>query len=769
MRIDESITVHARPSAVWQRVGDPANYGQIMRGVTRWTQKGRGDRGLGSRWTMRMRVGTTEVGGEVEVVEFQPGCDLAWSSVTGLDHRGRWRVREIEPGVTCVTLRIAYHAPGGVWGLIADSVSARQVRENVRATLRDLRDACEQAADRGDGQPGGARDPIGVAAQQIQALRVLAGTGMLRPSRPDRLLNAALAVHRWGFSMPGGYGAGAARFPGDAAVVDESGTLTFAEVERRSNALANGLAASGIREGDRVGVLCRNHRGFLEATLALAKLGADVLYLNTGFAAPQIADVLRREQAVAAVHDEEFASLLAGALPAERRFIAWSDDEGVESDVERLIASGDDAEPVPPERHSRITILTSGTTGTPKGASRGQPSTADPLLAILSRIPLRARERTLIAAPLFHAWGAMHMGLGVLLSSTLVLQRRFDPERVLAAIDQNRVTALAVVPVMMQRMVDLPESVRRRYDTSSLRVVAVSGSALSGDLAGRFMDAFGDVVYNLYGSTEVAWATIATPEDLRAAPGTAGRPPYGTVVRLLDERGGEVPPGATGRIFVGNRMLFEGYTGGGSKDVVDGLMSTGDVGRFDEDGRLFVEGRDDEMIVSGGENVFPAEVEETLQAHPDVAEAAVVGVPDEEWGQRLRAFVVPRRGASLGVDEVKSHVRSRLARYKVPRDVVFLRELPRNHTGKVLKRELKEMDPGTANGRAAATGKRSTTTAAKRSTTTTAKRSTTTATKRSTTTTAKRATTSAGNGTRSSARGGGRSRGTTSTRRRSTR
>jgi fatty-acyl-CoA synthase len=206
------------------------------------------------------------------------------------------------------------------------------------------------------------------------------------------------------------------------------------------------------------------------------------------------------------------------------------------------------------------------------------------------------------------------------------------------------------------------------------------------------MDVFGDVVYNLYGSTEVAWATIATPEDLRAAPGTAGRPPLGTVVKLLDGDGHEVKPGDGGRIFVANELVFEGYTGGGSKEIVGGLMSTGDVGHFDAGGRLFVDGRDDEMIVSGGENVFPREVEDLLADHEQVEEAAVIGVDDDEFGQRLKAFVVPRNGAALSADMVKGYVKENLARYKVPREVVFLEELPRNATGKVLKRELKEHD-----------------------------------------------------------------------------
>jgi fatty-acyl-CoA synthase len=237
-------------------------------------------------------------------------------------------------------------------------------------------------------------------------------------------------------------------------------------------------------------------------------------------------------------------------------------------------------------------------------------------------------------------------------------------------------------------MLALPAPTRRKYDTSSLRVVAASGSNLPGELSTKFMDAFGDILYNLYGSTEVSWATIATPEDMRAAPGTAGRVPWATTVKILDEKGSALPPGKTGRIFVANDLLFEGYTGGGKKSEIGGLMSTGDVGHFDDQGRLFVEGRDDEMIVSGGENVFPAEVEDTIARMDGVMEVAVIGVSDPEFGQRLKAFVVKQDQSALTEDAVKSRVRSDLARFKVPREVVFLDSLPRNATGKVVKREL---------------------------------------------------------------------------------
>jgi fatty-acyl-CoA synthase len=348
----------------------------------------------------------------------------------------------------------------------------------------------------------------------------------------------------------------------------------------------------------------------------------------------------------------------------------------------------------PPGRTARITILTSGTTGTPKGATRtSTPLTLDPPASLLDRIPMREGQVVRIGAPLFHTWGFSNFALGMALGSTFILRRRFDPEQCLADIEHHRCQVLVVVPVMLQRILQLPDEVRQRYDTSSLRAVCASGSALPGELAARWMDEFGENLYNIYGSTEVAAATLATPRDMRRAPGTAGKPARGSIVRLFDDQGRPVLQGQTGRIFVGNAMLFEGYTGGGGKSQIAGLMATGDVGRFDEAGRLFVEGRDDEMIVSGGENVFPKEVEDVLDGHPAVAEAAAIGVEDEQFGQRLRAFVVRQQGQEVSEQELKDHVRANLARYKVPREVVFMDELPRNPTGKVLKRKLAELEP----------------------------------------------------------------------------
>ncbi len=688
MRIDESIAIDAPAEQIWEIVTDPSQYLKFADSITRWEPEGDKERGLGARYSMRMRAGSAEVGGLVEVVEWDEGCDMAWNSVTGIDQRGRWRLREQEDGTTLVTLRLVYQAPGGLLGMISDQVSARTVRGNLRRTVQNLKAMIEgeDMSSKGDGF-----NPINFVGQAAETVRVAVTSGLARPSRPDKMVRALAAFVRLGPTPAAGYTTNAIVRPNDTAIVDELGTLTFGEVHERTNALANAWLDAGLGEGDGVAIMCRNHRGFIEATVAASKIGAHALYLNTAFAGPQLTEVVQREKPTAIVYDQEFTELLEDAGKRRKRFVAWVDDDSPpDPTLDELVESGDTEAPVPPAEPGRVVILTSGTTGTPKGAARKQPDGLSPAIALLSRIPLKAGERTMIAAPLFHSWGFAHFTLGLALHSTYVLQRKFDPEGTLSAIAQHQCTSCPMVPVMLQRVLDLPEDVRAKYDTSSLRTVPVSGSALPGDLAIKFMDEFGDVIYNLYGSTEVAWATIATPADLRAAPGTAGKPPLGTTLKIYDENGRELPRDETGRIFVGNEMLFEGYTGGGSKDMIGGLMSTGDVGYLDDQNRLFVEGRDDEMIVSGGENVFPQEVEDLIARQEGVEEVAIIGVDDEKFGQRLKAYVVKKKGAKVTEESIQQAVKSNLARYKVPREVEFLDELPRNATGKVLKRELKD-------------------------------------------------------------------------------
>ncbi len=478
------------------------------------------------------------------------------------------------------------------------------------------------------------------------------------------------------------------------AVVDELGTMTYGELDDAANALANHWRRSGLAPGDGVSILARNHRWFLVATYAAARCGTRIVLLNTDFAGPQIRDVAAREGTDLLVHDDEYGDLLAEVDTRLGRIRAWTEDpdDGGDDTIAGVVAYGDTSPAPRSGQDPKVVLLTSGTTGTPKGAPRAEPRSLAPIGALLSRVPFNAKGVLVLPAPMFHTLGFAQALLNGFLGSTLVVRRRFDPALVLQDLSLNRATGMVAVPVMLQKMVELGDEAFADADLSRLTAIFVAGSQLGADLATRSTELFGPVIHNMYGSTEVAYATIATPEDLAAEPGCVGRPVLGAVVKLFDDDGREVGPGRTGRIFVGNDLQFEGYTGGGDKDRIDGLMSTGDVGHFDAAGRLFIDGRDDDMIVSGGENVFPGEVEELLHAHDLVREAAAIGVPDKRFGQRLRAYVVLKDGAELSADDVKVYVAQNLARYKTPRDVVFVDELPRNPTGKVLKRKLAEIE-----------------------------------------------------------------------------
>jgi acyl-CoA synthetase (AMP-forming)/AMP-acid ligase II len=427
----------------------------------------------------------------------------------------------------------------------------------------------------------------------------------------------------------------------------------------------------------------------VETVLAAARLGADLVLLNTDFPGPQLRQALAHHDLTLAVHDAEFARAFDESGFAGPRVLAWHDAD-VRGETLDTIAAGPKTAPPTARRPGKIVILTSGTTGAPKGAPREPNAEAllGPLTTILTRIPIATGKPILIAPPLFHGFGIGYLGLALIVRAPIVLRRRFDATQLLAMIAEHRVRAALVVPVMLKRVLELPPEVRARYDTSSLRAVLSGGAPLAARLASDFMDAFGDIVFNLYGSSEVGFAAMANPADLRAAPGTVGYPQLGATVRILDEARREVRPGVVGSVFVGGPLAIDGYSGGGAKEKAAGLFNTGDLGHIGECGRLFIDGREDDMIVSGGENVFPKEVEELLLRHDAVADAAVLGVRDAEFGQRLRAFVVTRAGAHVTADDVAAYVRAHVARFKVPRDVVFVDELPRNATGKLDKRRL---------------------------------------------------------------------------------
>ncbi|NKY30569.1 acyl-CoA synthetase [Nocardia gamkensis] len=518
-------------------------------------------------------------------------------------------------------------------------------------------------------------------------LTALLRSGMIQPTTPARIGRSVAAIRSYGM-LGGVIGTAAARFPDRAALVDERGTLSFRDLDRRSNAIAHGWRDIGLRPGESVGVLARNHRGFLDAVFAAAKCGARIVLLNTEFAAPQLHEVTHREQIDLLVHDDESSSLLNDLVPVRGRWRTWTDTPDHDT-LDALINHGNTSPPPAPGVTPRIILLTSGTTGTPKGAARPEPRSLAPIGALLDRVPFRAGETTTLCPPLFHTLGFAHMMLAVTLGSTLIIRRRFDPHTVIDSLEHTRSTALIVVPIMLARIIENHRQREVRSDLSALRIVYVAGSSLGPDLATRAQRTLGPVLYNMYGSTEVAYATIATPHDLADQPSCVGKPVRGVQIQILDDHGRPTPNGETGRIFVGNPYQSEGYTGGGHKDIISGLMASGDVGHFDTAGRLFIDGRDDDMIVSGGENVFPQEIADLLIAHPAIREACCLGVPDDTYGHRIRAFVVLTEPGTLTADDIRDHVKANLARYKVPRDVVFLDALPRNATGKVLERVLR--------------------------------------------------------------------------------
>ena len=512
-------------------------------------------------------------------------------------------------------------------------------------------------------------------------LGVLRRSGLLDPLRGSAV---AVGLGRWGPSLAAGATAGALRTPFGTAVIDEHGRLTWSQLDRRTTRLARGIHGIGAGRGATAGILCRNGVGFVVAAIATAKAGLTPVLLNTGSSAAQLEEILGRESVDLLLVDDDRADEFSG-IDFDGRIVTVSSFDRLEVMGRRRI------DPLVPKIAAPV-LMTSGTTGTPKGARRSmRPNSAG--AGILGLIPYRSDDVFVVPAPLFHAWGFSNLALALTLGATTVAIDRFTPAAVVEAVANYDGTVLVAVPVMLKRLLVEPEldlaPLRR------LRIAGSSGSALPAALAIEWMDRTGDNLYNLYGSTEVGSATIATPDDLRAAPGTAGRLIPGCDVRVLDHAGVAVEPGVTGRLFVAGGGAFDGYSGGGGKAVIAGAMATGDIGSFDSDGRLFISGRADDMIVSGGENVFPGSVEAVLLAEPGVIDAAVVGVDDDDFGQRLCAYVHLADNAAPSEQDLRDAVKRKLGRHYAPRDVVFVDTIPRNRAGKVLRRLLGGQRAGT--------------------------------------------------------------------------
>ncbi|HEY0226135.1 MAG TPA: AMP-binding protein [Mycobacterium sp.] len=513
----------------------------------------------------------------------------------------------------------------------------------------------------------------GVAATTARAL---ASSGLLSLPDPLAALRLVREVYRGGTNLYTLLGIAAARWPRRTAIIDDDGAITYRELLAKTESLARELSRSGAGPGQAVGIMCRNGRDFAAAVFAAALVGADVVLVSTEFSSDALAAALSTHEIATMFCDNEFAGQIREA--SDSAMVIDPADVPAQSGGRRpkVVASG------------RLILLTSGTTGVPKGVPRS-PRMSSGLgvgMTILQRTGLRVGSRIAVGVPMFHGLGLGMLMLTVSLGGTVLTRRRFDAEAVLAQASLQRADALSVVPIMLARILDLPQRVRARNPLPSLRAVISSGDRLDPSLARRFMDDYGEILYNGYGSTEVGIGALATPRELRNAPETVGHPVAGCPVRIFDRNGRPVGPRVTGRIFIGGELAADGYIGGGGKAVVDSFTSTGDMGYLDNSGRLYIVGREDDMIVSGGENVYPRALENALSAHPDVAENAVVGVADDQFGRRLAAFIVPR--SDIDVAALREYLKGKVSRFEQPRDIHIVDDIPRNPAGKVIRKEL---------------------------------------------------------------------------------
>jgi fatty-acyl-CoA synthase len=533
------------------------------------------------------------------------------------------------------------------------------------------------------------------------AVDVIRKTGIARPPRLRGLATFARAARHTKIGPHVAIMWHAQMTPDKECVVDGDRRLTWRDFDQEVNKLGHALAARG-GAGGRVACMLGNGVEYLITQQALARIGGTAVQIGYRSKPAEIAFILTNAEPQAAVVGAAYLPVFAEAMQQAgqhpRVIVVGAGEPTRLADRWEDATAGQDGSAPPRalgDTGGGVIVYTSGTTGKPKGAARNWKQTGlDSVADLMVRVGMHTDDRHLVACPLYHSAAPAFVAMMMSLGATCVLLDHFEPEAALAMIARERITSTMMVPTMLHRMAGLPEDVRKKYDTSTLRWVMSGAAPLPTETARQFQDRFGPLLWNFYGATETGTVTLAGPRDHLTRPGTVGRALRGNQVRLLDDDGHEVPLGGVGEVYVRNSMLIAGYhrnQDATSKSIRDGYFSVGDLGRRDADGYLYMESRKHDMVISGGVNIYPREIEDHLHTHPSIQDVAVVGVPDPEWGESLRAFVVLRPGASMTETEVSDWCRSHLADYKRPRQVVFIAELPRNPTGKILKRELREL------------------------------------------------------------------------------
>jgi acyl-CoA synthetase (AMP-forming)/AMP-acid ligase II len=488
----------------------------------------------------------------------------------------------------------------------------------------------------------------------------------------------------------------AAHDPDAVAVIEGTAVTTRAELNAEINRVTSGLAALGVRAGQR-GVWCGpNSTEVVVFMHACRKLGLVAVPLPYRFTPEECHHVLSDSDASLVMVDAAYAPTIAGLLPrlpALRHAVSFRGTHPDLRSVEDVKALGSPDEPPPPADYGTAMMYTSGTTGRPKGAIRSRSDRAL-LGAMMAELNFGSGEVHLVTGPLYHAGPNAFALLTHITGGTLVVMRSFDPAEWLRLVAEHRVTSAFVTPTHLKRIVSLPDRTLAAADLSSLRTVIANAApvpyALKQEVVAKLGEGF---LYEVYGSTELGIATVLRPEDQLRKPGSCGRPYGGIELKVIGDDGCEVPPGEAGELFVRTALAIDGYHRMAEQMPAlpgdEGWKSVGDVAWLDDEGYLHICDRKTDMVISGGMNVYPAEVEAALHGHPAVADVAVIGVPDDEWGERVHAVVVPKPGLTADPADLDAFLTSRLAGFKRPRSWEVRAELPRTESGKLLKRVLR--------------------------------------------------------------------------------